>query len=847
MLIILVALALVLNLFPQIQNNSLIIAVGFLSGLIELYGFVRDRTSKEEKQSRDDSILIKNDPVKIQQKDEYTHGPHTIVTGNVQGQMLSGHFDGPSAASGNAMDMRGAVGSINEAKGFVSQHFGDKVIQIIPSPEKQLIPRIQPPPKDFVGRESDIKEILVKFDRGATITGIRGMGGVGKTALALILADKLKDRYPDGQIFLDLQGTSKEPLATVEAMAYVIRCYIGPDAKLPEDLNGLQGIYNSVLSGKRTLILLDNAFSREQVEPLLPPEGSALLITSRNKFALPGLKEKDLNILRLEDAKKLLLEVEGRIGEHAEELANLCGRLPLALRNAAYALKERQNIKVADYVKRLENARERLDLVEASFNLSYELLSPESKRLWCLLSVFPAGFELEGAEAVLEIEKNSAEDTLGELVKWSLVDFLPATTSKEGRYHLHDLARDFATSRLEAKDKANAQLRHAAYYLSILWRANELLLEGSQSSQMGLYLFDSEWSNIKIAQSWAQANSASSPYIAEICSNFAWTWSMLDLRLHPQNYINWIEAALVCAQQLRNLEAEVAHLINLGVTHADLGDSHKAIECYKRALVIAHEMGDRMGEGKVYGNIGNAYVNLGYVRKAIECYERHLSIARELGDKRGEGADLGNIGNAYAALGDNRKAIEYNERALDIAHELGDKRAEENALGSLGNACANLGDTQNAIEYYRKALAIAHEIGDKKGEGIGFDNLGIAYVELSDYRKAIVLFEKALAIAREIGDKRGEGNILGNIGTVYKELGDAHKAIDYYEQHLAIARKIGDRRGEGKALFNISLSLDSLGERTKAIDLAKSAFEAYEEIESSHAEKVKEQLRRWQE
>ena len=135
------------------------------------------------------------------------------------------------------------------------------------------------------------------------------MGGVGKTALALVLADRLKDRFPDGQLFLNMLGTSKSPLKPEDAMAHIIRSYRGVDAPLPEDLNGLSGLYHSVLSGKKALILLDNAASREQVEPLLPPAGSALLITSRNKFALAGLKEKDLDVLPLEDAKKLLLEI----------------------------------------------------------------------------------------------------------------------------------------------------------------------------------------------------------------------------------------------------------------------------------------------------------------------------------------------------------------------------------------------------------------------------------------------------------------------------------------------------------------------------------------------------------
>jgi hypothetical protein len=227
-------------------------------------------------------------------------------------------------------------------------------------------------------------------------------------------------------------GTSKVPREPEDAMAQIIRSYRGVNAPLPEDLNGLSGLYHSILTGKKALILLDNAASREQVEPLIPPAGSALLITSRNKFALPGLKEKDLDVLPLDDAKKLLLESAGRIGEHAGELAEICGRLPIALRNAAYALKEKPNISVADYMKRLEDAKVRLGLLEASFSSSYDLLTPELQRLWSLLSVFPADFDLAGAAAVWEVKNDVAEEVLGELVKWSLVDYLPSVYSEGG-------------------------------------------------------------------------------------------------------------------------------------------------------------------------------------------------------------------------------------------------------------------------------------------------------------------------------------------------------------------------------------------------------------------------------
>ena len=209
----------------------------------------------------------------------------------------------------------------------------------------KIIPhQIPPPPRDFKGREEEIADILSNFEKGATITGLRGMGGVGKTALALVLADKIKSQFPDGQIFIDMRGTSNNPelppLTPEEAMAQVIRAY-NPVDRLPENSNELRGLYLSILAGKRALLLLDNAANGEQVEPLLPPAGCAVLITSRIKFALPGLAEKDLDILPSDKACELLLEIAPRIGNRAEELAKLCGYLPIALRNAASALAEK--------------------------------------------------------------------------------------------------------------------------------------------------------------------------------------------------------------------------------------------------------------------------------------------------------------------------------------------------------------------------------------------------------------------------------------------------------------------------------------------------------------------------
>jgi hypothetical protein len=249
------------------------------------------------------------------------------------------------------------------------------------------------PPADFTGRSAELAEIQVALEGhgGATICGLRGLGGIGKTALALKLAEELTPRYPDAQFFLDLKGSSREPLTPAEAMAHVIRAY-HPTVKLPESESELSGLYRSVLHDQRALLLMDNAADAEQVALLIPPAGCLLLVTSRRHFTLPGLYARNLDTLPPADARALLLRIAERIGDCADEMARLCGYLPLALRLAGSALAERVDLSPADYLRRLADAQTRLGLVEASLDLSYQLLDPEMQRLWRMLAIFPGTF-----------------------------------------------------------------------------------------------------------------------------------------------------------------------------------------------------------------------------------------------------------------------------------------------------------------------------------------------------------------------------------------------------------------------------------------------------------------------
>lgn len=564
----------------------------------------------------------------------------------------------------------------------------------------------------------------------------------------------------------------------------------------------MRGLYLSVLDGRRALLLMDNAANATQVEPLMPPAGCLLLVTSRQHFTVPGLAAKNLDTLSAADARELLLTIAPGIETQADEIAALCGHLPLALRLAATAMVKYRNLSPADYVRRLRDRQQRLQLIDASLSLSYELLSEALRERWCWLAVFPDTFADDAAAAVWGVEVDEAHEILSELIATSLAEW----NKTSNRYRQHDLARLFADTKLSAEERAVGQKRFATHYSYVLAAANELYLKGGESLLRGLVLFDLEWGNIQAGHTWvaAQADAADADVARLGMSYLAGAW-VLDLRQHSREQIRWLEIALVAARLLK----------------------------------------DRKGESNALGNLGNAYDSLGKTRHAIQFFEQALLIHREIGDRRGEGNDLGNLGRAYAALGETRRAIKFYEQRLPIAREIGDRRGEGNTLGNLGSAYADLGEIRSAIQFYEQTLRIHREIGDRRGEGNGLGNLGRAYIILGETRRAIQFLEQYLAIGCEIGDRRGQDNALRNLGIAYTNLGEIRRAIQFFEQALLIDREIGDRRGEGYDLWNMSLVLDRLGKRAQAIHDAEQALSIFEQIEDTEAAEVRAQLAAW--
>jgi tetratricopeptide (TPR) repeat protein len=688
---------------------------------------------------------------------------------------------------------------------------------------------------------------------GITISGLQGLGGVGKTALALKLAEQLKSAYPDAQFYLDLKGVT-QPLSPRDAMAHVVHAYHST-AQLPENEKDLAPVYRSVLDGKRALLLMDNAHDAQQIAPLIPPPGCLLLVTSRKHFTLPGLVGKNLDKLPPADAHDLLLRIAPRLQqektEQVDELTLLCGYLPLALRAVGSALEVKKDISSANYANRLRETGKGLVLKEidplvqksvgAALQSSYELLSDNLRQKFRFLSVFPDTFDLAAATAVWGILPDEAQDRLGDLLAYSLVEF----DGISKRYSLHDLVRVFADQRLSVDERWVAQKLFSLHFVNVIASAEGLYWKGGESVKTALALLDVDWINIRTGHTWAVINSEDQEFAELSCLYPRNAPYCLDLRLHPQERLEWSQEWLSAARRLRRSDLEEGALLNLGTSYFRLSDYPHAIDALESCQKIALATGDRLGEASCWNNLGIVYRRKGEYQRALQCQEKHLQIAREIGNRRAEADATANIGHVYFSLGKVDLAVEYGCQHLDISRQTGDRRGQASALLNLGMAYHYLGEYDQSIEHHLASLEISRELTDKAGEEGALANIGLGYHGLGQYLRAADYLMQALDMARRISNRFEECTILGNLGNTYGALGDVRRSFDFQEQALKIAREIGNKDGEANALINGAIALFRLGDRVAAMVRAEAAVKIFETIEAPAAAVARDLLDRW--
>jgi tetratricopeptide (TPR) repeat protein len=694
------------------------------------------------------------------------------------------------------------------------------------------LPNTIPSIRGFVGREVYLKSLHKSYRKKTQCFVLHGIGGGGKTALALEFANEIAGDF-EAKILVRMQGMSKTPYSSRDAMFEIVRQF-EPEVSAAISDNELKSKFIQLVQNQRTLIVLDGAENKQSVESLIEAD-ACFITTSREFFVLSGGKSIKLHKMLPADARRLLVGIAGRkrLNGQAGKLAELAGYLPMALKPLASILGEdeletatnlvdKYSKKLSDLLKERVPEYENLT-IQASFELSYEKLLAELAERWRRLSVFPADFDEAAMASILGVSEDTAHETQKQLRRYSLLEVNPETK----RFHLHDLARVFTNEKLSEDERFKTCFLFARYYASLLIRMHEMQSKREENYYSNaLKLLDTEWHNITAGQKWAAEFGKKDDRVAEFGTVYSdYAHDFLRLRLHPDEDIAWLNSGLAATRKLNLRQSETNVLNSLGLAHKNQGDNRKAAAFFEKALKISREIGYPLGIGNTLNNLGTTYNSLGEYQKAINCYRQSLVISRELENKLGESNTLNNLGLTYANKGDYPKAIEYYEQSLEIKHKIGNTLGEGNTLNALGTAYKQIGENQRAIECFERALKIARELGNKLGEASSLNSLGLIYTIQGNYRKAINCHEQALKVAQEMNNRLTESNTLNNLGLAYKNLGEYEKAIDHHQKALEIKCELGHKQSECNTLNNLGSAYKGLGNHIMAIEKHQKAYE----------------------
>ena len=692
------------------------------------------------------------------------------------------------------------------------------------------VPRQLPAaPQYFIGRQDEL-DALIDMTRATSttsstvvISAIDGMGGIGKTALALHAAYRLAAAYPDGQIFLDLHGYTRgqRPRTAGEALGWLMRALDVPIQQIPKDDEQAAALYRQRLADTRTLIVLDNALDEAQVRPLLPGGGTCLvLITSRRR--LKGLDDGhtlSLDPLSPPEAIALLRAVAGaaRVPPDdplAGELADLCGYLPLALRIAGALLRHRPAWSLEHLAEPLREQHRRIPALSDGerdlatvFDLSYASLDERHRLVWRWLGLIPGpDFDSYAAAALLEIETEAATGLLQDLVDHNLLgEYTP------GRYRFHDLTRTYAqelSERDRGVDRDRPLIRLLDYYLYTAMQCDGKL---------------------------ARRAAVGSPPTVPIPRSTP----MLCTRLDALAWMRREKANLLAAFDLVHRQQRSRYVVALSVALAGFLD----LEClwaeadliHRAALAVARSTGDQNNEAVALLNLARLCESTGHRDETDDCCEKALAIYSDLGDQLGQAHVLRRQGSSWLAVGKPHEAVEALKQAQNLYHDLGDRRGEASVLRDLGRVLHQLGDPI-AWELTSAALHLFRDMDDPTGEADTLWDLG-RYSEMTgDTHKALALIEQARSIYVTLGNRIGEANAQCELGWLRAITGDANGAYAMIQTGLAIYREVDSPHGQALANRLLGFARLEAGAHAEAADILEAALPEFRRLGLRHSE-----------
>ncbi|GIH16924.1 SARP family transcriptional regulator [Rugosimonospora africana] len=638
----------------------------------------------------------------------------------------------------------------------------------------------------FTGRADELgaltKTLTGVTDRDTTVV-VSAIGGAGKTWLALHWAHQNLDRFPDGQLFVNLRGfdPSGQPMAPATALHGLLDALGVAPSAVPTDLDAQIGLYRSLLATRRMLIVLDNARDASQVAPLLPGSPTCtVIVTSRDRLtglingygALP----LQLDILDEAQARDLLAR---RLGEErlagepeaVTALVNGCGGLPLALGVVASRAALAPHLPLAAITAELHDATTRLGAFDeddpqaslrAVLSWSYAALTGAQARLFGLLgSAAGPDIGLPAATALAGLPTDEVTAILRALQRQSLIQ-----QHSPGRWRMHDLIRLYAAERAERdqpEDHVAGLRRLVGFYLNTAHAADRLL------------------DPTRPGHGWAVVDPA--PGIPA---------HPLPDRAAAQAWLDDEHLCVQAAQQLaarQGWHAETWQLAwSLNTFYGWRGHLHDLVTVWRCGLAAAQLLGDPAVEALAHRYLGRACILVGQHVEAADQLHRSLSLAEQAADLPGQARAHWTLAWASEWRGDNERALEHATRALELYRACGDPVGEGGALNVVGWYATRLGHYDQARTHLESALIVSRDTGNRVGEADTLDSLGLVAHHTGQYAEAIDHYQKALAVYRDLGNEYEEADTLERLGETYAATGERGPARRAWREALRLLR-----------------------------------------------------------
>lgn len=688
---------------------------------------------------------------------------------------------------------------------------------------------------DFTGRSAFVRELSDVLASASgdesqvmAVSALAGIGGVGKTTLAVHIAHTARASFPDGQLYIDLQGAGSRSAEPETVLGSFLRALGTADSAIPDSLEERAALYRSVLDGRKILVLLDNARDAAQVRPLLPgTPGCAALVTSRVRMVdLAGAHLVDLDVMSPEEALALFTKIVGeeRVGSEREaalDVVAACGFLPLAIRIAASRLAARRTWTVSVLAAKLADERRRLDelqagdlAVKATFELGYGQLEPAQARAFRLLGLADGpDISLAAAAAVLDLPPEDTEDLLESLVDTSLLE-----SAAPGRYRFHDLVRLYARACAERDEQPPGE-REAAlsrvldFYLATAVgvyateRPGDRLVDGLEPTEHPGMTF----SDGSAALDWLYTEA--SPLLTAV-RQAAGTdrlrrgvdllWAAKDLTESGANSHQYeMTARAMCDATHTAGDARAAGRARTVLTDVLLvsGRIEQAEEEARLAMELADSVRDAAAVSWVANNRGLICLHQRRYSSGKILFDQAIEGFRATGNRAGEASALSNLSRAQLGMGNITEAVEIARHGLAVYLEMGRTMRLANGHFAVGVALATAGRHSEALGQFSEAVSIFADHRQRLWEGA--TNFRIAEVHLAAKRPshAAQHAEQALALGC-IGGDRMRGNVLTLLGRALSALGQADRASACWREAVSLLEQnTAPEAGEVRALL----------------------------------------------